>query len=68
MNITKEYFPEKGIVVVTVENPPLQTTKHTISATSLANGTVVLEDRIAELRAESQEALNIHNAVSALMG
>ena len=67
MNITKEYLPDRGVVVVTVENPPLPTTKHTVTVESLADGRVNLEQKMAELRAEAEERLRVHEAVMRMM-
>ena len=67
MNITQEYDAEQGIVVLTVEAPPLATTKHTIIASALADGSVVLQDEIDRLTAEAEEKLAIHFAVLEMM-
>ena len=63
MIITKEYLPEKGVVVITVENPPLATTKHTIMADALADGRVDLSAEIARLQADADAKLVAHNAI-----
>lgn len=65
MNI--EYDIARGVVVLTVENPPLPTTKHTIVASALADGTVVLADEIARLTAEAEAKLAAHNIVLGML-
>lgn len=67
MNISKEYDMERGVVVVTVENPPLPTTKHTIVVTALGDGSVDLNVEITRLRAEAMEKLRIHHLVVEMM-
>lgn len=67
MNISKEYLVDQGVVVLTIENPPLPTTKHTIVAAALADGTVVLQDEIDRLTAEAEKALAVHNTVMGLV-
>ena len=67
MIITKEYLPEKGVVVITVENPPLATTKHTIMADALASGKTDLNSEIARLAAEADAKLAAHNAVLGML-
>ena len=65
--ITKEYLPERGVVILTVENPPLATTKHTILAEALADGRVNLVEEIARLQAEADAKLVAHNAVLGML-
>lgn len=67
MNITKEYLPDQGIVVLTVECHPLPTTRHTIIASALANGTISLGAEIARLTNEANERLNTHNIVMGII-
>ena len=67
MIITKEYLPEKGVVVITVENPPLATTKHTIMAQALADGKVDLNQEIVKLTEKANEQLRVHNAMMNLI-
>ena len=63
MQITKEYDVERGIVVLTVENPPLPTTKHTIIASALVDGTVNLQDEIDRLTEDAVEQRAVYDAV-----
>lgn len=67
MIITKEYLPEKGVVVITVENPPLATTKHTIMADALASGKTDLNSEIARLTADAEAKLQAHSAVLGML-
>lgn len=67
MNITKEYDSDRGIVILTVYCDPLPTTKHTIIASALANGTVDLDAEIARLTKEANEQLNTHNIVMGII-
>ena len=63
VKVLKDYDAELGIVILTVESPPLATTKHTILASALVDGSIVLEDEIDRLTAEANEKLAIHEAV-----
>lgn len=65
MKITKEY--DGNLVVLTVHNPPLPTTKHSILPSALASGKVSLETEIAKLTAEAEEKLRVHQAVLGMM-
>jgi len=65
--ITKEYLPERGVVILTVENPPLATTKHTILAEALADGRVNLVEEIARLQADADAKLQTHNAILGML-
>lgn len=63
MRITKDYDVARGVVVLTVENPPLPTTKHTIIAKSIADGLVDLDEEILRLTEDAEDALRVHGAV-----
>ena len=67
MIITKEYLPEKGVVVITVENPPLATTKHTIMADALASGKVSLAAEIDRLTADAEAKLQAHSTILGML-
>ena len=67
MRISKEYKADQGIVVITVENPPLATTRHTIVASALADGSVVLQSEIDKLTAKANADLANHIAVLELI-
>ena len=68
VKISKEYIVEQGIVVLTVECPPLPTTKHTIIASALADGSVDLINEMQRLTDEANTKLAQHQAVLNLMG
>jgi hypothetical protein len=67
MNITTHYEVDLGIVVITVEDPPLPTTKHTITVQALANETVILQDEIDRITEEATEKHRVHELVSGMM-
>lgn len=67
MMIYQQYDVDRGIVILTVECPPLPTTIHTISASALADGRVDLETEKARLTAEAEEKLRVHEVVSRMM-
>ncbi len=63
MKVSREYFPDKGIVVLTVENPPLATTRHTVLAEAIADGKVDLDKEVKRLEDEARRRLQVHEAV-----
>ena len=63
MRITKDYDVANGVVILTLENPPLPTTRHTIVASALADGTVSLEGEIERLTELANGQLAAHLAV-----
>jgi hypothetical protein len=61
--ITQEYKAEMGVIVLTVTCPPLATTKHTVIASAIADGSVDLEALKDTLTAEVEEKLRVHKAM-----